>query len=98
MKWTENLIVIYLAINRYDTGSVSNANRLPYSRGRQNYNTSGGFMLNTVVKIYHDPFSQNNLEGWALVLKITGEDNMFYTCDVRFSGEDLVFSRKILKR
>ena len=55
-------------------------------------------MLNTVVKIFHDPFTQKDLEGYALILKITGEDNMFYTCDVQFDGEDEVFSRKILKR
>lgn len=50
------------------------------------------------VKIYDNPLTGKGLEGEAVLIKRLGGDKLFETWQVKFPGDDLIVTRRILKK
>jgi hypothetical protein len=49
------------------------------------------------INVYRDPFSRQNFEGHAQLIKKISEDSYFEWWEVKFNGRERTTSRKLMK-
>lgn len=55
-------------------------------------------MLDTLQTVYLDPFSEDEPEGYGIVIKIIKQDDVFIHVLIKFSPKDKPLYRRILKK